>query len=341
MMKDIRHNTKSGSQPEPTILYFHGGGAVLMDPTTHRPTVVKLCKYANARALSIRYRLAPQNPFPAALLDALQAYLYLLYPPPSAFHAAVPASSIILAGDSSGGTLCFSLTHLLLYFHHHNINSSFNGIPRSIPLPAGFTTPSPWLDITRSLPSWRTNAPYDYLPSPASHPDGMYYPPSSIWPAVPKRKNFIAEESMLDHPLVSPIMVQDWTGAPPMWIRVGGRGMMRDEVRWTVDKVVGNEGKVKFEEWEGMVHCFLCWLLGGGKSEVCLRGWGDFVRDVVDGMGMETEGCLVKAREKGRKREKWVVGDLSEIIEEEVRALVGKRVRDVREEERTDGGLLG
>ena len=114
-------------------------------------------------------------------------------------------------------------------------------------------------------------------------------------------------------------------------MRLGGRW-----ITWS-----GMKGRSSLRSGRGWCIVFLCWLLGGGKSEGCLRGWGDFVRDVVDGMEMETEGCLVKAREKGRKREKWVVGDLSEIIEEEVRALVGKRVRDVREEEGTDGGLLG
>ena len=88
-----------------TVLYFHGGAYYLMDPATHRPTVAKIAKYTKGRVLSIRYRLAPKYPFPSALLDALLAYLTLLYPPPGSFHEPIPADQIVFAGDSSGGNL--------------------------------------------------------------------------------------------------------------------------------------------------------------------------------------------------------------------------------------------
>ena len=47
----------------------------------------------------MRYRLAPQHPFPSALLDALVSYFTLLYPPPGSIHEAVPASDIVFGGD--------------------------------------------------------------------------------------------------------------------------------------------------------------------------------------------------------------------------------------------------
>ena len=71
----------------------------------YRKTTGKLAELTGGRVLAIRYRLAPQNPFPAAILDTLIAYLNLLYPPPGSSHFAVPADSIVLAGDSSGGVL--------------------------------------------------------------------------------------------------------------------------------------------------------------------------------------------------------------------------------------------
>ncbi|KAL8740855.1 MAG: hypothetical protein Q9184_008448, partial [Pyrenodesmia sp. 2 TL-2023] len=80
-----------------TILYFHGGVHFMMDPASHRIPVSRLAHVTNGRCLSVRYRLAPQNPFPCALLDAFQVYLSLLYPPPGSFHEAVPAKHIVLA----------------------------------------------------------------------------------------------------------------------------------------------------------------------------------------------------------------------------------------------------
>ena len=83
----------------PTVLYFHGGAYYLCDPVTHRPTTKKLAKLTGGRVYSVRYRLAPQHPFPSALLDALVSYFTLLYPPPGSIHEAVPASDIVFGGD--------------------------------------------------------------------------------------------------------------------------------------------------------------------------------------------------------------------------------------------------
>ena len=86
------------SQPT-TVLYLHGGAYYLCDPSTHRPVNKKLAKLTGGRCYSVRYRLAPQHPFPAALLDALVSYFTLLYPPPDAFHEPVKPEHLVLAGD--------------------------------------------------------------------------------------------------------------------------------------------------------------------------------------------------------------------------------------------------
>lgn len=97
-----------------TILYLHGGAYFLLDPSSHRPTTKKLAKLTKGRAYSVRYRLAPQNPFPAALLDALLSYLTLLYPSKDAIHTPVSPEHIVFAGDSAGGNLCMALLQLIL-----------------------------------------------------------------------------------------------------------------------------------------------------------------------------------------------------------------------------------
>lgn len=201
-----------------TILYFHGGAYYLMDPSTHRPTVAKLAKYTRGRCLSIRYRLAPKYPFPAALLDGLVAYLNLLYPPPGSFHGPISPSEIVFAGDSSGGNLSLALLQTLLEFQRQGMRPIWNGVEREIPLPAGVAVNSAWVDISRSMPSCETNALYDYLPTPSTHPDGMSFPECALWPASPPRKNFFAEDDMLSHPLVSPLAAKNWTGSPPIWM---------------------------------------------------------------------------------------------------------------------------
>lgn len=91
MMKEVTHPT--------TVLYIHGGAYYLCDPSTHRPTTKKLAKLTGGRCYSVRYRLAPQHPFPAALLDAFVSYFTLLYPPPDAYHEPVRPEHIVFAGD--------------------------------------------------------------------------------------------------------------------------------------------------------------------------------------------------------------------------------------------------
>jgi hypothetical protein len=91
MMKEVKSPV--------TVLYFHGGAYMMLDPATHRPTTKTLAKLTGGRVYSVRYRLAPQDPFPAALMDALMSYLALLYPPEGAFHEPVKPENIVFAGD--------------------------------------------------------------------------------------------------------------------------------------------------------------------------------------------------------------------------------------------------
>jgi acetyl esterase/lipase len=97
--EDRYHELMKEAKSAVTILYFHGGAYWLMDPATHRTVTAKLAKLTGGRCYSVRYRLAPQHPFPAALMDAFVSYLTLLYPPSDAFHEAVSPEQIVFAGD--------------------------------------------------------------------------------------------------------------------------------------------------------------------------------------------------------------------------------------------------
>ena len=93
-------STEAGQQL-PVILFFHGGGYCIGSAETHRDLVSRLCTATGARALSVDYRLAPENPFPAAVDDGVAAYRWLR-------RQGVPASSIVIAGNSAGGGLALA-----------------------------------------------------------------------------------------------------------------------------------------------------------------------------------------------------------------------------------------
>ncbi|CAB4395286.1 unnamed protein product [Rhizophagus irregularis] len=92
-----------------TILYLHGGGYYLCNKDSSRNVTGSLAKWTNTKVLAIDYRLAPQNPFPAALQDALAAYLYLLNLPKDTGFEPLNPKNIVIAGDSAGGGLSLAL----------------------------------------------------------------------------------------------------------------------------------------------------------------------------------------------------------------------------------------
>jgi len=243
MLKDLPDHETS-----PVILYAHGGAFCLMDPANHRFTSANLASLCNARLLSVRYRLAPQNIFPTALADMFLTYLALIAPPPGAYHTAVPASKIALAGDSSGGNLATALQILLLTLVQHGKthirnpwyasagNNTESHTELTIIIPnqptATLSLLSPWLDITRSLPSASLNGRWDIIapPSPLS-PDLLstspLFPQDDIWPSSPIRTETYCEAIMCAHPLVSPLtcpknILKDF---PPIYTCVGWEGM--------------------------------------------------------------------------------------------------------------------
>jgi acetyl esterase/lipase len=278
-----------------TVLYFHGGAYYLMDPASHRPTTKKLAKLTKGRVFSVRYRLAPKNPFPAAVLDALVSYFTLLYPPSGSSHDAVDPKHIVLAGDSAGGNLCLALLQTLLEFRRQGLTVRWNGEEREAPLPAGAALCSPWADITQSSASCASNGSYDYLP-PRNKMGEREPPACSVWPADPPRKNLYAEDAVLTHPICSPLAAKSWEGSCPIYIDTGTE-LLTDEDKY-VAMIAAKQGvKVVYEEYEAMPHCFAMLLntLGGAKR--CFDGWAGFITAaVMDPDEIKTKGLIIKAK---------------------------------------------
>ncbi|KAF2828500.1 hypothetical protein CC86DRAFT_193929 [Ophiobolus disseminans] len=282
-----------------TTLYFHGGAMYLLDPATSRPITTKLARETGGRVFSVRYRLSPQGPFPAALLDCFTAYLSLLHPPPDAPHSPIPASEIVFSGDSAGGMCCTALLQLLLQIHRSAQEGrmptvKFHGKEVEIPLPAGVALTSPWLDITRSLPSIEAGVVYDYLPPPSAV-EKRQVAPCEIWPAKPPRADLYCEGSSLMHPLVSPLAAKDWSKSPPLFFSVGEE-MLRDEDAVLAQRCIAQGVKVVWREFEAMPHCFAMLLENVNATPLHYKEIGAFCRDVVEGKAMQNNGIRIAAK---------------------------------------------
>ena len=317
-----------------------------MDPATHRATTRALAKDTSGRALSVRYRLAPQHPFPAGLLDALVAYLYLLHPPPGSFHKSVAASEIILSGDSAGGGLAIALLQFLLQLKRRGEKFLFHGVPVSIDLPAGVVVNSGWFDITMSMDSVTKNGTYDYIPEGT---DSLLhaYPPSSIWPTTPPRNCIYTPTTRAQlHPLASTVLAQSWAGAPPVLFMCGEERLTDESLflaRRIDEDTKGNAGGGVWM-FEAQCHCFSQIQPSNDVGRMAFRIWAEFCMDSIrraksggsanglDPSGSKALAKLVKA--KTLKIEDFSVTQLAPLSMDELKQRMLRRVDVMEQRER-------
>ena len=114
--------------PSRALLYLHGGAYVMGSPASYRSRAARLSYRCNAEVFVPDYRLAPEHPFPAALVDALAAWRYV-----QALRSDMP---VFVVGDSAGGGLALSLAIRLRQLGE--------------PLPAGLIAISPWANLSAS-----------------------------------------------------------------------------------------------------------------------------------------------------------------------------------------------
>jgi len=86
----------------PGVVFFHGGGWVLGSIDTHDGQVRKLCNGSGAVFVSVDYRLAPEDPFPAGAEDCYTAAVWVAE---NGGQFGIDIARLALAGDSAGGNL--------------------------------------------------------------------------------------------------------------------------------------------------------------------------------------------------------------------------------------------
>ncbi|KAJ3021765.1 hypothetical protein HKX48_007840 [Thoreauomyces humboldtii] len=147
------------------IYYLHGGAYITGSPKLYRILTGRLAQEMNCKVFVLRYRLAPESPFPAAIHDAFAGYLYLVDPHHPAFrhldptHDPVDPANIVIMGDSAGAGLALSLLNYLNMYLRSPLRNLL------LPMPGAAVFLSPWLDLTFRSASWRDNDKLDWLPA--------------------------------------------------------------------------------------------------------------------------------------------------------------------------------
>ena len=230
-----------GAMARRTILYFHGGGYLVGAPKDYREMVSHIARAAQAQALTIDYRLAPENPHPAAVEDAVAAYRWLL-------GSGVEPGRTVLAGDSAGGGLTVA-----------TLVSLRGGSDR---LPAAGVCICPWVDLEITGKSMDTNAEAD----PLVKRDVVINMAAAYLQGQDPRT-----------PLASPLHA-DLGGLPPLLIQAGTSETLLDDASRLAERARIAGVHVTFEPWPDMIHVWQWFGSFLPEARQAIDRIGEFVR---------------------------------------------------------------
>jgi acetyl esterase/lipase len=238
--------TAPGADPARVLLYLHGGGYVSGSLTSHRNMVAEAGRQAGLRTLALDYRLAPEEPFPAPVEDALAGYRFLL-------DQGFDPARIAVGGDSAGGGLTVALL----------VAARDQGLP----LPACAWTVSPWTDLEMTGASMETLAAVDPMIQKAYvHEIAVAY----LNGADPRS------------PLASPLHAE-LRGLPPLLIQVGAAEVLLDDAVRLAGSAGAADVPVTLTVWPEMIHVWHLWFPQLGAGRRALAEAGRFLRGAMGG----------------------------------------------------------
>ena len=206
----------------PMLVHFHGGGWVQGSVESHSNACALLAREAGVRVLSVEYRLAPEDPFPAQADDALMAWRSVMADP-ARFGADPERVGVI--GDSAGGQMAAVLC----------LDLKAAGEPQ----PACQILIYPVTDCSGSLDSRETFASGYYLTKAR-----MDWFEECFVPAGEAR-----------NPRISPLFADDLSGLAPAYVSISIADPLRDEGIAYAEALSGAGVEVT-TDWMPMIHAW-------------------------------------------------------------------------------------
>ena len=215
----------SESKNLPTLVFFHGGGFVIGSLKSHDTVCRSLCIEAQCLVISIDYRLAPENKYPAALDDAWTATTWIAN---NIESLGGDANHLAVAGDSAGGCLAAAVSLLAKESGSPDICKQILVYPCT-DMSARFDSHLEFGDgyrLTSELLEWFYN-------------------------------HYFSEKDDIMHWKASPLNAQDFTQLPPTFIISAGFDPLQDEAKAYAEKLKNAGVQVKLSHYEGMMHGFI------------------------------------------------------------------------------------
>ncbi len=211
-------------------LYFPGGGYYSRPQKLYRAHAGRIAAAAKLRMLLCNYRLAPEHPFPAAVIDAVTTYREILS---TLGRRGSERPQVFVFGDSAGGGLALATLLALRDQGGHQ--------------PAAAALFSPWTDLTLSGESMISNAPRD--------PMGLSRE------GFKEVANLYVGQTDPSHPLVSPLLGK-LRGLPPLLFQVSECELLRDDSVRFYKKAVDSGVDAHLQVWKDVPHA---WHLFAGR----------------------------------------------------------------------------
>lgn len=211
--------------PQPTLVYFHGGGFVVGGLESHDGLCRLFAAEGGFQVIAVDYRLAPEHPWPAAVDDAWAAFQWI---EANAADLGVDAGRIAVGGDSAGATLAAIVTQLakskakpkiayqMLLFPSTQVDAETSSFRK---FGAGYFLERQTIDYFNAF----------YLPAGTDR----------------------------HSPTVSPLCAKDFSGLPPAFVMLGGYDPLHDEGLAYAQRLMTAGVQVTIADYPEMVHCFI------------------------------------------------------------------------------------
>tara|TARA_R100000322_G_scaffold39804_9_gene24780 strand:+ start:3549 stop:4454 length:906 start_codon:yes stop_codon:yes gene_type:complete len=230
-------------RPGKLVIYVHGGGFIAGSPETHAAMCARISWLTGVEVFAPRYRVAPADPFPAAVKDIRAAWDGVL-------EKGYAPKDIVLAGDSAGGNLVLGLLADLCAEGQ---------------VPAGVALLSPVVDFTFAGASVRDNERAEAMLPARRRGDVIGW--------------YLRDTDPRD-PHVSPLFAH-FDCPPPALFQVAENEILRDDAFRMADVLRAAGGDVTVQTWPNAPHVFQIFDGWVPESRDALEGVAAFVRRVL------------------------------------------------------------